>query len=62
MFNDLKYNESGTIDMVMDHPLYGPIPFTASPDDPEEHGRQIYHNAVSGIYGPIAEYAEEDNG
>ena len=28
--------------MEINHPVYGPIPFTASPDDPEEHGRLLF--------------------
>jgi len=36
------YNEHGTIDCEVEHPDYGWIPFTASPEDPEEHGRQLF--------------------
>jgi len=32
------------------------FPFTASPDDCEAHGRAIFAAAVSGEYGPVAEY------
>jgi hypothetical protein len=32
------------------------VPFTASSDDSEEHGRIIFQNAVAGEYGEIAEY------
>ena len=32
------------------------LPFTADPNDPEEHGRDIYARALSGDYGVIAEY------
>ena len=39
------YNASGTIDMEINHPVHGPIPFTASPDDPEEHGRLLFADA-----------------
>ena len=31
-------------------------PFTASANDPEEHGVNIYNDIVSGKYGPIADY------
>jgi hypothetical protein len=34
------------------------IPFTASPKDPEAHGREIYERAINGEFGPIAEYVE----
>ena len=30
-----KYNENGTIDTEINHPIYGLIPITASKDDPE---------------------------
>ena len=42
-----KYNTDNTIDREMEHPVYGWIPFTASPDDVEHHGRQIYAQAVA---------------
>ncbi|MDR1311572.1 MAG: hypothetical protein LBK01_06855 [Burkholderiaceae bacterium] len=32
------------------------VPFTASPDDSEEHGREIFQKATTGEYGEIAEY------
>lgn len=32
------------------------LPFTANPNDVEEHGRLIYAAAMNGEYGPIAEY------
>ena len=35
---------------------YGPIPFTASPDDTEEHGRDLFERALAGEFGEIAEY------
>lgn len=30
------------------------LPFTAQRTDPENHGRQLYQDAVAGRYGPIA--------
>ena len=32
------------------------VPFTASPNDNEEHGHVIYSNAVNGDYGTVADY------
>jgi hypothetical protein len=32
------------------------LPFTASPNDCEAHGRTIFAAAVAGEYGPVAEY------
>lgn len=37
------YNRFNTIDCEIDHPKFGWSPFTASPNDPEEHGRELYH-------------------
>ena len=33
------------------------LPFTASGNDPEAHGRAIFADIVGGKYGPIAEFA-----
>lgn len=52
---NLKRNESGTIDLELDHPTYGWVPFTASPNDPEEHGRIIFKEAEEGKLGTIQE-------
>lgn len=30
------------------------LPFTASPDDCEPHGRKIFADIIDGKYGPIA--------
>jgi hypothetical protein len=37
-----KRNADGTIDCEINHPQFGWIPFTASPEDPERHGREIF--------------------
>ena len=44
-YKNPTFNANGTIDMEIDHPVYGTIPFTASPDDPEEHGRLLFADA-----------------
>lgn len=49
------------INLTLDHATYGEIPFTASPEDPEDHGRAIFNAAMSGTFGPIAPYIEQDN-
>lgn len=51
-----KYNENGSIDIVYDHPHFGPIPFTASQDDTEPLGRELYARAVAGEFGVVAAY------
>lgn len=41
-----KYNAYGTIDCEIDHPKFGWIPFTASPDDCEQRGKDIYNALI----------------
>ena len=41
-YKNPRYNANGTIDVDINHPAFGWIPFTASPDDVEPHGRQIF--------------------
>ena len=48
--------DKSTIDVDLNHPEYGWIPFTASPDDSEQIGQDIFHAAQAGEYGPIADY------
>jgi len=31
------------------------VPFTASPDDPMDYGRELFDRAVKGDFGPVAE-------
>lgn len=38
-----RFTASGAVDVEVEHPEFGWIPFTASPDDPEEHGRTLFH-------------------
>ena len=41
-YRNAVLNDNGTIDCEINHPDLGWIPFTADPDDPEEHGRAIF--------------------
>ena len=50
---NLKRNPIGAIDLELEHPDFGWVPFTASPNDPEEHGRIIFKEAEEGKLGPI---------
>jgi len=49
-----RYNRLGTIDCEIEHPVYGWIPFTASPDDVEAHGRELHAQLLQA--GEIAPY------
>ena len=53
---NLAFNSAGTVDCEIEHPTYGWLPFTASPDDTEDLGRTLYAEAVAGQYGDIAPY------
>lgn len=57
---NLKYNQLGTIDCEIEHPVYSWIPFTASPDDSEPLGVQIYNRGMSGEFGVIEPYTPEE--
>jgi hypothetical protein len=48
----VAFNRFGTIDCEVNHPTYGWIPFTASPDDPVEHGRELYAELTQGEVAP----------
>lgn len=47
-----RYNADGNIDLEINHPVYGWVGFTASANDPVEHGRQIYAQALLGEVAP----------
>lgn len=52
------YNENGSVNCLAHFEGFdGFIPFTASPDDSEEHGRQIYADLKAGKYGQVAPFA-----
>ena len=44
----LIYNANGSINLQLDHPIYGWIPFTASPYDTVQMGKDLYSAAVAG--------------
>jgi hypothetical protein len=49
--------DGSTIDCMLELDSFPePIPFTANPNDIEEHGRLIYADIISGKYGPISAY------
>jgi hypothetical protein len=59
--------EKTLIDCEINHPQYGWIPFTASPDDTEQHGRELFAFLSQGTVGayiapptsPAQTYAEK---
>jgi len=54
-----EFDTSGeNIQLIWDHPEFGPIPFGASPNDVETYGREIFWSAAAGEYGPVVSYAD----
>ncbi|EGZ4270400.1 DUF4376 domain-containing protein [Salmonella enterica subsp. enterica serovar Lexington] len=51
------YIENGNIDCEVHFEGFDDfIPFTSSPDDSEEHGRQLYADLKAGKYGPVTPF------
>lgn len=46
MIRNPSWTAEGLIDCEIEHPAFGWLPFTASPDDPEPHGRDTYAAAL----------------
>ncbi|AYD01747.1 hypothetical protein [Neorhizobium sp. NCHU2750] len=46
--------ENAKIDMEIEHPIYGWIPFTADPNDVEQHGRDLYAAALASALPYVA--------
>lgn len=44
------------MDVVFRHLGEAPMPFTASPNDTAEYGRELFARAIKGDFGPIAPY------
>lgn len=50
------FNSHGTIDLEVEHPSFGWLPFTADPNDSEEAGRELHALALTETFGPVAPY------
>jgi len=48
--------DRASIEVLATFPGVGEVDFSAAPDDPEPHGREIYARAVVGDFGPIADF------
>ena len=48
--------EHTIVNATVTHSEFGLISFSASPDDVEEHGREIFEDAVAGKFGNKPEY------
>jgi hypothetical protein len=51
-YRNPKYNQWGTFDCEVNHPEFGWVPYTASPDDCEKHGRQLWEILSKGKVAP----------
>jgi hypothetical protein len=58
---NVRRNPVGTIDMEIDHPAYGWIPFTASPNDVELHGRELYAQVNAGLLSSAIDSAQNQS-
>ncbi|AYD00909.1 hypothetical protein [Neorhizobium sp. NCHU2750] len=60
-FKAATYNQYGTIDMEVEHPDFGWIPFTASETDSEDYCRELFAAAVSTALPYVAPvYTDEE--
>lgn len=51
--------DQSSIDCLLEIDAFpAPIPFTASKNDVEEHGRKIYKDLIAGVYGEVAAYVK----
>lgn len=50
------FTAGGKVVCEVQHPDLGWVPFTASDEDPEAHGRAIFAAIISGEFGQIAPY------
>lgn len=51
-----EFSANSNITLLATFEGIGEVPFTASPDDPEAHGRELYARAIAGEFGPVAPY------
>lgn len=55
-----KFTRHGDIDLEVEHPEYGWIPFTASSRDTSKVGMELFLKASEGEFGEITPYDKED--
>lgn len=55
-----SYTEIGGIELVVNFEDIGLVAFHATPDDVEEHGRELYTRALAGDFGPVTPYVAPD--
>lgn len=50
--------EHTMIECTVDFVKIGVVPFGATPNDVEEHCREIFEKASKGLFGPVKEFSE----
>jgi hypothetical protein len=50
-----RYTKDGMIDLLVDFAGLGEVAFTASDEDAEPHGRELFAGALAGEFGQVAE-------
>lgn len=58
-YRNAVYTAAGTIDVEINHPTFGWVPFTASAADVEPLGRHLF-NELKGIAAPHQPQASDD--
>jgi hypothetical protein len=58
-FRNAVFSSDGAIQCEVNHLDYGWLPFTASPNDPEKHGRDIFALIIKA--GGVADYVKPEN-
>lgn len=49
-----KWSSDRSIDVIWNHPRFGPIPYTAVDDSGEAEMQDIWDGLMRGDYGPVA--------
>lgn len=60
--NPKKFDDDEFIDVVIEHPVYGDIPFTASPNDCMDYGREIHAKSLAGENGAVVSLGKKPKG
>ena len=53
------WTQHGSIDVIWDHPDYGPIPYTVMDRSGEDEMQSIWDNLIAGDYGEILPYTPD---
>jgi len=56
----LQYNRDGSVDITLNHPTLGNIPFTSNPIDTDTEAKKVWADVQAGKYGTINPYPAAD--